>query len=293
MAIRFPCGKCGKKMRAGDEAAGRKARCPACGAVQVIPAAQPEAGDGDDLFALAGLAAGQAADEPPSAPAMEAMGEPAEEPPPGPAHGAWMCPRCGREVPFGQPCPKCRPAKGGGGGGGLSVGKASTVAAIVVVLGALGVGMWWVLNNIWGKEGVATRQRNVALKALQDTRAMGCSMRMKTLYTELQRHAMGHNGRFPASVEEFVAAGELLSLDVQCPGRGGRYFILGPQDGNAARQNVLMYEAQPTHEQKCHVLTVDGKVQLVTREELQAAIDATCARAGIAAVKLPPVKGPK
>jgi hypothetical protein len=41
MSIEFPCSQCGKLLRVGDEAAGKQARCPSCGAVQGIPAANP------------------------------------------------------------------------------------------------------------------------------------------------------------------------------------------------------------------------------------------------------------
>jgi hypothetical protein len=41
MAIEFPCSQCGKLLRVGDDAAGKQARCPSCGAVQDIPATQP------------------------------------------------------------------------------------------------------------------------------------------------------------------------------------------------------------------------------------------------------------
>jgi len=38
MAIEFPCSQCGKMLRVGDDAAGKQARCPSCGALQGIPA---------------------------------------------------------------------------------------------------------------------------------------------------------------------------------------------------------------------------------------------------------------
>jgi hypothetical protein len=37
MSIEFPCSQCGKLLRVGDDAAGKQARCPSCGAVQGIP----------------------------------------------------------------------------------------------------------------------------------------------------------------------------------------------------------------------------------------------------------------
>lgn len=68
--IEFPCSGCGKKLRVGPEAAGKKARCPQCDSVQVVPTSseangtsqptsQPAAEEppigtlGDDLFASA------------------------------------------------------------------------------------------------------------------------------------------------------------------------------------------------------------------------------------------------
>lgn len=46
MSIKFACA-CGRSVRAPDEAAGRKAKCPNCGAVLTIPAAA--GGEGDEL----------------------------------------------------------------------------------------------------------------------------------------------------------------------------------------------------------------------------------------------------
>lgn len=37
MAIEFSCSKCGKQLRAPDDAAGRKCRCPDCGTVARVP----------------------------------------------------------------------------------------------------------------------------------------------------------------------------------------------------------------------------------------------------------------
>ncbi|HVA47553.1 MAG TPA: YIP1 family protein [Pirellulales bacterium] len=37
MSIEFLCSACGKLLRTGDDAAGKKARCPSCGAVQGVP----------------------------------------------------------------------------------------------------------------------------------------------------------------------------------------------------------------------------------------------------------------
>lgn len=47
MAIRVFCPRCGKKLKAPDELAGKRARCPGCGAAVELPAAEPSAADGE------------------------------------------------------------------------------------------------------------------------------------------------------------------------------------------------------------------------------------------------------
>jgi hypothetical protein len=47
MSIRFECGSCGEQIKAPDESAGKRARCPHCKVVQQVPG--PEAEESDDL----------------------------------------------------------------------------------------------------------------------------------------------------------------------------------------------------------------------------------------------------
>jgi len=93
MPIRFPCSACGKTMRAPDAFAGKKAKCPLCGAVQVIPAE-------DD----AGLFPPVSAERPPAAqPAAPTGAETVD------------CPGCGEAMPRAAPaCPACGRVRGSG-----------------------------------------------------------------------------------------------------------------------------------------------------------------------------------
>src|SRR4051794_27375237 len=52
MAIQVSC-QCGKQLRVKDEYAGRKGKCPACGGVIQIPAAEPDLFDLKDEPAVA------------------------------------------------------------------------------------------------------------------------------------------------------------------------------------------------------------------------------------------------
>jgi len=72
MAIEFRCTRCGKLLRIGDDAAGRQARCPECGAISSVPPAGTRPPDLD------------AASEPLPPPASSQPGSPFAPGSPGP-----------------------------------------------------------------------------------------------------------------------------------------------------------------------------------------------------------------
>ncbi len=54
MAIEFNCTSCGRRLSVGDDAQGRQAKCPQCGAVMAVPAvmkAEPSPPSGGSPFA--------------------------------------------------------------------------------------------------------------------------------------------------------------------------------------------------------------------------------------------------
>ena len=85
MPIRFSCEnpQCGRRMKAPDGTAGRKARCPACGTIQVIPSPEaagvdPGASAADD--GMAALARGETFGLPPAGPAPAVAAVPSAPP---------------------------------------------------------------------------------------------------------------------------------------------------------------------------------------------------------------------
>jgi hypothetical protein len=83
------CGRCGKRLRVRPEWAGKKAKCPACGAVSVVPGAGPAPG-------TAVRAAGPPADvltvEPVDVIPLQPEADAGKEAPPAPED---TCPECG------------------------------------------------------------------------------------------------------------------------------------------------------------------------------------------------------
>lgn len=85
MSITAACSQCGKAIKAPDDAAGKKGKCPACGAAIEIPAASgaasagpSAAADNDPMAALAAALGAAAGGSSPAEPAAVAPGQPAE-----------------------------------------------------------------------------------------------------------------------------------------------------------------------------------------------------------------------
>ncbi len=104
--ISFSCGECGATFKAKRSMAGRKGKCPRCGAALEVP--QPESAEDDGLYALEALADPQRGG-PAAAPQAATAAAPAAGGRRCPSCGqplgakARLCARCGIKVPSGRP----------------------------------------------------------------------------------------------------------------------------------------------------------------------------------------------
>lgn len=130
MTIAFDCG-CGKAFRVPDEHAGKRTKCPACGAALTVPA--PPASAEDDAFRLLEAA------EAPERPARAA-------PPPAPSNwSAPSRPAAPPPHPPPAPTPKVKPrtarrSREDRGGGGFQIALSPVVAG---GLGSMVLGAGW------------------------------------------------------------------------------------------------------------------------------------------------------
>ncbi len=261
MTIRFNCINpgCRKTMKSPDETAGKRARCPACGQVQTIPAA-PEP------VAPRPPAAPLHLDEPPAAPAPR-QGESA------PAMNT--CVVCGASYPQGQACPTCRPASyrpafSAGGG------KWVTIAVAVLLFAGLMTGAYFVIKGL-AKTG---EEYGKALGGAEaKSGEVACALQLDSIYKSIRIATTANDGRLPDRLEELYPPGEL-----HCPVRGGPAYKYVPgQTQSMPPDNVLVYEAEPFHKGKCSVLRLNGVIELLTPAELAAALAKT--RQAIAAAE--------
>ena len=100
MPIEFRCHQCGKLLRVGDETAGKQAKCPSCGAVQMIPAASPapEMPSPPPFAAPGGNPFGAGPPLPPPMPGVEP--NPYQAPPSYPSHDLYGPPGAAGTAPI-------------------------------------------------------------------------------------------------------------------------------------------------------------------------------------------------
>jgi hypothetical protein len=100
---------------------------------------------------------------------------------------------------------------------------------------------------------------------------------MKALWTNLNMHAVMHDGRFPAALKEL---GDPVLL--KAPGQSGQpYRYIPGQTSATPKTSILVYEEQPVHKGgKCMALRAGGTVELLTPDQLKQAVAETRKRLG-------------
>ncbi len=158
--------------------------------------------------------------------------------------------------------------------GSVDVGRLVGIVMLVIVLGLFGFGAWWIIKSM-GEAGsqytgamVNTKRKAVALQ---------CQMNLNTIWQNLRIYAIEKEG-FPPSLKTLVDWGADSQL-LRCSAPdGGQYLYIPGQNENMPGQNVLLYELKPAHEGRCNLLRVNGQVDLLTPEQVQAAVNKTYIR---------------
>jgi prepilin-type processing-associated H-X9-DG protein len=152
-------------------------------------------------------------------------------------------------------------------------GRIIDVLAIAIVLGLVGMFIWWVIKTT----GQAGQQYTEAMvNTSHKATTLTCQTNMQTIFKNLNIYAIS-NERFPESQQELVEFGGYARL-FQCPDPNGSQYVYIPgQSGDMSPSNVLLYESKPVHDGKCNVLFLGGQIEMLTPEQLKQALEATAA----------------
>ena len=158
--------------------------------------------------------------------------------------------------------------------GSVDVVKLIVIVISLIVLIFLGLGVSWIFKSM-GEAGsqytgamVNTKRKAVALQ---------CQMNLNTIWQNLRMYAIEKES-FPPSLKTLVDWGADSQL-LRCSAPdGGQYLYVPGQNGNMPGQNVLVYELKAAHEGRCNLLRVNGQVDLLTPEQVQAEVTKTYIR---------------
>lgn len=155
--------------------------------------------------------------------------------------------------------------------GSVDVGKLIGIVISLIFIGLIGVAIWWVTKSV-GEAGsqysgamVDTKRKAIALQ---------CQMNMRTIWQNLRIYAI-ENESFPPSLKTLVDWGADSQLLYCTAPDGGEYVYIPGQNQNMPGQNVLVYELKAVHEGRCNLLRVNGQMELLTSEQVQAAVTKT------------------
>ncbi len=151
--------------------------------------------------------------------------------------------------------------------GSVDVVKLIVIVISLIVLIFLGLGASWIIKSM-GEAGsqytgamVNTKHKAVALQ---------CQMNLHTIRQNLRIYAIEKES-FPPSLKTLVDWGADSQL-LRCTAQDGGEYVYIPG------QNVLVYELKAAHDGRCNLLRVNGQVDLLTPDQVQAEVTKTYIR---------------
>jgi hypothetical protein len=147
-------------------------------------------------------------------------------------------------------------------------GTTTDIIAVIILLGLVGLGVWWVIKTM----GQSSQQYTQAVvKARKDAIGMGCQMNMRSVWQVLQANVAAE-GTYPETRQELanLCGGSKV---LRCPDPNGvDYVYLPPKRIDSEAPQIVLYEPKAVHEGRCSVLLSDGRLGFLSPEELKAAL---------------------
>jgi len=142
------------------------------------------------------------------------------------------------------------------------------IVTVIVVLGLVGLGVWWVIKTM----GQAGQQYTEGMiRARDNATSVKCQLNMRSVWQMLQTTATV-DGSYPESrqdLEHLCGNSRLL----RCPDpNGAPYVYMPPKRIDDQSAQIVLYEPNAVHNGRCSVLLSNGQLGLVTPEELKAGL---------------------
>lgn len=153
-------------------------------------------------------------------------------------------------------------------------GTIINILTAVIFFGLLAACVLWIMKTA----GEAGQQYTTAMINAQDkTVTLSCQMNLRSIAQNIQTYAIGNEGP-PESQQELMNFSGNTRL-FRCPDpNGSEYTYIPPGSVDLPARAVLVYESRPVHNGRCNVLFHGGRIESLTPDELESALEATLAR---------------
>ncbi len=148
------------------------------------------------------------------------------------------------------------------------------IAGIVIVLIGIGV------MSLMKQAGETTQEYAEGMvNTTNKASSIACTMNMSQIFQVLQMYSMTED-KLPESYDDLVSEVGMTQVFHCSEPNAPNYTYIPGQTLSSPSDNILLYESVPVHSGRCNVLRVSGRVEMLTPEELQAAIEQTKAHLG-------------
>jgi len=146
------------------------------------------------------------------------------------------------------------------------VGLAAAATAVVVAL-VLGIRA---CENQAEKYHKQPNYLDVVFGAKHMAESASSANNFRLIRDGLERYLQAF-GEYPLKLQDLVDNGLLPSAALYPPNHPDQpYGYVSGQDETMSPENILVYEEQPVHRDKCNVLRLDGRIETLTPEALKA-----------------------
>ncbi len=152
--------------------------------------------------------------------------------------------------------------------------KGGTIINVIVVLVLLGL-MAFVILKVMKSVGQAGGEYATGMVNTQNKATLlKCQINLQTIWKDIQIYSISED-KLPDSFEDLSDYSSGSSL-FRCPEPNSpKYVYILGQRPDSPPENILVYEPQPVHNGLCNILCVNGNVEMITPEQLQAAVEQT------------------
>jgi hypothetical protein len=152
-----------------------------------------------------------------------------------------------------------------------SGGTITNILTVGIIIVLIGIGVM----SLMKQAGETTQEYAQGMvNTTNKASSIACTSNMGQIFQIMQMFSMTED-KLPESYDDLVSEVGMTQIFHCSEPNAPNYTYIPGQTLSSPADNILLYESVPVHSGKCNVLRISGKVEMLSPEELQAAIEQT------------------